>query len=80
MTNAGSSGRNHQTVVCELTICEVDIDPAMMNTLTSDRPIESSYEMTCAVERTAPSSGYVEPEDQPPSTMPYTPTDAHARM
>lgn len=36
--------------------------------------------MTCAVERTPPSSGYVELEDQPPSTMPYTPTDAHARM
>ena len=36
--------------------------------------------MTCAVERTEPSSGYVEPDDQPPSTMPYTPTDAHARM
>ena len=36
--------------------------------------------MTCAVERTPPSSGYVEFDDQPPSTMPYTPTDAHARM
>ena len=30
--------------------------------------------MTCAVERTEPSSGYVDPDDQPPSTMPYTPT------
>ncbi len=36
--------------------------------------------MTWAVERTDPSSGYVEPDDQPPSTIPYTPSDAHARM
>ena len=42
MTNAGSSGRNHQSCVCESTICDVDIDPARMNTLTSDRPMASS--------------------------------------
>lgn len=42
MTNAGSSGRNHHTEVWESTICDVDIEPAMMKTDTSDRPIASS--------------------------------------
>ena len=36
--------------------------------------------MTCAVERTAPSSGYVEPDDQPASITPYTATDDMARL
>ena len=42
MTNAGSRGRNHHTAVCDVTIWEVDIEPARMNTLTRDRPIASS--------------------------------------
>src|SRR3712207_5286820 len=79
MTNAGASGIAHHSGRWESTIWAVDMDPAMMNTRTRDRPIASSYEITCAVERTEPSSGYVDPEDQPPRTIPYTPTDAHAR-
>ena len=38
----------------------------------------TSYEITWALERNPPSSGYVEPDDQPASTIPYTPTDAIA--
>ena len=34
--------------------------------------------MTCAAERRPPSSGYVEPLDQPASTMPNTPKLAQA--
>ncbi len=42
MTNAGRSGRNHHSCVCESTMREVDIDPAMRKTETSERPIASS--------------------------------------
>src|SRR5205814_2179889 len=60
---------------CASTICEVDIEPAVMNTATMDRPIATSYEIICAAERRLPSSGYVEPDAQPASTTPYTPMD-----
>ena len=40
----------------------------------------ASYESSCAVERTAPSSGYFEPDDQPASITPYTPRPDIARM
>src|SRR5690625_6923650 len=57
ITNAGNSATDHHSCCCESTICEVDIEPATMNTETSDRLKASSYEITCAAERTAPSSG-----------------------
>src|ERR687884_1120132 len=57
---------------CASTICEVDIVPAVMKTATMDRPIATSYEIICALERRPPSSGYVEPDAQPASTTPYT--------
>src|ERR1700712_1182 len=57
---------------CALTICDVDIEPEVMNTATIDRPIATSYEIICALDRRPPSSGYVEPEAQPASTTPYT--------
>src|SRR3990170_1763532 len=62
------------------TICEVDMVPAVMKTATMDRPIATSYEIICALDRRPPSSGYVEPDAQPARTMPYTPTDVTARM
>src|SRR6187200_140440 len=51
-----------------------------MKTATRDRPIATSYEITCADDLRPPSSAYVEPDDQPASTIPYTPTEATARM
>ena len=42
---------------CASTICEVDIEPAVMNTATMDSPIATSYEIICALERSPPSSG-----------------------
>ena len=42
---------------CASTICEVDIVPAVMKTATMDRPIATSYEIICALERRPPSSG-----------------------
>src|SRR4051812_6323765 len=63
---------------CALTICEVDIVPAVMNTATMDRPMATSYEIICALDRRPPSSGYVEPEAQPARTTPYTAIEEHA--
>src|SRR2546423_11306949 len=60
------------------TIWEVDIEPAVMNTATMDSPIATSYEIICADDRSPPSSGYVEPDAQPPSTTPYTPIEEQA--
>ena len=45
-----------------------------------DMPIAISYEIICALERSPPSSEYLLFDDQPASTMPYTPSDAIARM
>ncbi len=50
----------------------------MRKTATIDRPIATSYEIIWAADRSAPSSGYVEPDAHPPSTMPYTPSDEQA--
>src|SRR5881392_1717284 len=60
------------------TICEVDIEPAVMNTATMDSPIATSYEIICAEDRSPPRIGYVEPDAQPASTTPYTPIEEHA--
>src|SRR5690625_1122655 len=57
ITSAGHSATDHHSCCCESTSCEVDSEPATMNTETSDRLQASSYEITCAAERTAPSSG-----------------------
>nr|BFE77224.1 hypothetical protein GCM10020092_105250 [Actinoplanes digitatis] len=38
--------------------------PAVMKTATMDRPIATSYEIICALDRRPPSSGYVEPDAQ----------------
>ena len=43
-------------------------------------PIAISYEIICALERRPPSSAYLLFDDQPASTMPYTPSDEIARM
>src|SRR5687767_9707994 len=53
----------------------VDIVPANRNTATNDRAIAISYEITCADERSPPSSEYGDIDDQPASTIPYTPID-----
>src|SRR6478736_664267 len=67
------STQMYQRLCCEATMPLVDRVPEKMKTATIDRPIAISYEITCAAERSAPSSGYVEPLDQPDRMMPYTP-------
>src|SRR5947208_10006196 len=92
MTKLGSSSTAYQLGVCQvtprkwiglpcawaLTISEVLMVPAVMKTATIDRPIATSYEIICALDRRPPSSGYVEPDAQPASTTPYTPIDEQA--
>src|SRR4051794_4103996 len=63
---------------CAATISEVLIDPAVMKTATIDRPMATSYEIICALDRRPPSNGYVEPDAQPASTTPYTLIDEQA--
>ncbi len=45
----------------------------------TERPIATSYEIICALERMPPRNGYFEFEAQPASTMPYTLSDASAK-
>src|SRR5215813_8046778 len=89
MTRLGRSSRPYQPgtmcqppmlppCACAATIPEVDIVLAVMKTATMDRPIATSYEMTCAADRRPPSSGYVDPDAYPASTIPYTPSAEHA--
>src|SRR4029450_11839304 len=88
MMNDGSScTANHtgtpKTVAgsaCLATISDVDSDPAYRNTATNARPIATSELITSPLERNAPSSEYVDPDDQPASTIPYTPIEAIATI
>src|SRR3954469_14833767 len=57
---------------------EVDMVLENRNTATIDRPIATSSEIICAADRSPASSGYVDPDAQPDSTMPYTPSDEQA--
>ena len=70
MTNEIGTTAMNQRDCCWPTIADVDIDPAARKTPTNDRLIATSYEIIWAVERRPPSSGYVEPLDQPASTIP----------
>src|SRR5678816_4515073 len=44
----------------------------------SDNPIEISYETICPLDRSPPNSAYLLLDDQPASTMPYTPSEVIA--
>src|SRR5215211_5155494 len=65
---------------CCCTICPSETLPARMSTGMIDIPIAISYEIICALDRNPPSSEYLLFDDQPASTIPYTPSDAMARM
>ena len=70
----------NQRSPCAATMPDVDRVLDCRNTAANASPIAISYEITCAVDRRPPSSGYVDPDDQPASTIPYTPIDVIARM
>src|SRR5260370_41974185 len=70
---------NGTDCACLSTISLIDSVPLTSTTPTSANPSTSSYETTWAPPRSAPSSEYFDPDDQPPSTTPYTPSEL-ARM
>ena len=65
---------------CCATIADSDTFPASSSTGMVDMPIAISYEIICALERSPPSSAYLLLDDQPASTIPYTPMDEMARV
>src|SRR5579875_1600074 len=70
MKNRTNCGTMNHEVAWACTIPTSDVDPARISTPTTDIVIASSYETICAVERTEPSSGYLELEAQPAREMP----------
>ena len=64
---------------CASTICVRLKLPAFMTTPITDRPMKTSYEIICAVERRPPSSAYLLCDDQPPSMTAYTASPAIAK-
>ncbi|CFS31942.1 Uncharacterised protein [Mycobacterium tuberculosis] len=42
MTNDGNNRKAYQTPSCAATICDVDMVPAIRNTVANDRPIATS--------------------------------------
>src|SRR5437764_677682 len=53
-----------------LTITLVEREPVTSTTAATDRPRAASYDTIWAEARTPPSSGYLEPDDQPASITP----------
>ena len=46
--------------------------------MTKINPIETSYEIICAAERSAPRKGYLELDTQPAKIIPYTANEDNA--
>src|ERR1700746_3393918 len=68
-----------QVCRCSKMMPLVDMVFENRNTATIDRHIAPPYKTICAALRREPSSGYVEPDAQPLSTTPYTPSDEQAK-
>src|SRR3954471_11201651 len=62
-------------VVCCSTIALSDTFPDNSSTGIVAIPIAISYDTICALDRSPPRSAYLLFDDQPASTMPYTPND-----
>src|SRR6476469_2857317 len=65
---------------CCDTMAFVESVPAWISTPRIASENAASYDSSCAVARTDPRSGYVEPDAQPASITPYTPSPDIARM
>ena len=62
----GSSGATNQTVlICAITIFVKFRDPAIAMTGRSTRLMDTSYEIICAADRSAPRNAYLELLAQP---------------
>src|SRR5579862_1233157 len=70
MIAIGKSGITNQMCRCASTMsCRLS-EPAQSSTVTSTKPMETSYDTICAAERSAPRKAYLEFEAQPAITMP----------
>src|SRR5258705_9783044 len=63
-----------ESEACANTTPESESVRANINAPISDKPIATSYETICALERNAPSNAYFELEDQPARIKASTPT------
>src|SRR5688500_83914 len=70
----------HPPYACWFTIEASVTFPARSSTGIVDNPIEISYEIICALERSPPSRAYLLFDAQPAMTIPYTPSEEMARM
>src|SRR5262245_51484712 len=75
MMNIGNKGSQYQPsnpkrVSWAATISPRLRLPAQSNTVTMTKPIETSYEIICAAERSAERNGYLEFDAQPPIMIP----------
>src|SRR5215475_13796189 len=61
--------------ICEPTMSDRFIVPAVIITTTSAKPIDTSYDTICAAARIAPRNAYFEFDAQPARITPYTPID-----
>src|SRR5438067_985837 len=71
---------SHGPTAWRSTIVLSDTFPMRSSTGIVDMPIAISYDTICALDRRPPRSAYLLFDDQPASTMPYTPNEATARM
>src|SRR5690606_8217578 len=89
MTNRGSSGSQfqdmklmplsaNQPMPCPLTMPLRFKVPDTSRTVTSTKPMASSYDNICAAARKAPRKAYLELDAQPATITPYTPMDVMA--
>lgn len=69
-TNIGNKGIKNQIFFWAITIELKLKDPAQTHTLIIMNPIETSYEIIWAAERSAPKNGYFELLDQPAIIIP----------
>lgn len=66
----GNNGKINQIDCCAKTISEKFKEPEHNKTLIIIKPIETSYEIICAVDLKAPKNAYFELLDQPAIIIP----------
>src|SRR3989338_10862478 len=79
--NSGNNGikyQCHNPPFCFKTNSDKFMVPDIKMTPTNANPNAISYDTTCAALRNAPNKAYFEFDAQPPTKMPYTPSDVIA--
>ena len=77
--HVGSNGKQNQVpILCWLTISIRLKEFAQIEIGNNNKPIDTSYEISCAAERNEPKNAYLELLDQPAPITPYTPIEDNA--